>query len=780
MDRRHQESIVPVTAISVVQMVSGPPVQRAVPEEYVLTDLIIRAMEARDGRELEFVLKAYLPFLALPTGSSGKCFLLDLLGLTSTSIRSLEDTDLEGLIEKVRVSETSSQVLTVLEEITVVAHAIVGAGEVLLRGVVSGSTASGVAQLLTWPLKEQAEAYSLLFPSAIDESYCSLVHKTVKKLVEFTSRAKERLPELADALRLKVRQTSTNVESDHAQTVDRLDLRIAALRKEIATLESRIKQLSKSERRGPKEVEARELLKARESALERDNQRRDQILSEIETRSRDLGMKMDVFESNLADVQQVISDCQKSIETIEVSASAIDLPEDGVRLFVPVLIVGLSRKGRLDTVVYPPSVLIKEAQKVGLRRDFIDSLSAASDELAQVARLCEEQVSNDVSMKKTIRDSSEVRNVLALKNTRVMIREGSKLLLADGLVKESILSQIESLLLGFPERTFTLAATPPAGAEMIPGKAADSMVSFHVRDELGASVGHAVFETADLRVEGNEQGVIKVRLWSGSHKGRITAPRHRDKPIEFSLQSAANVIIPVVLSPLSREEGIDRALDQLVERAERIDQVRKRLWDAFEAHGETLLSIPAYRSTLTELLSELGYDPEPWISEAKKKKGMVKRFLKRDDRVDALRRDILRIAEDSKQAGGIMLLSALLVRLDGMGWTTDIDEVSSILDGLSRDELIEGLAVIEGGARLVKFVPVGLTDDPQKILSLAAEKDGRLTTEDAVVGLGWTEERVRNALELLVSNGVAKVQKSYSQSTQYWFPGLRAPVQGPE
>jgi hypothetical protein len=152
---------------------------------------------------------------------------------------------------------------------------------------------------------------------------------------------------------------------------------------------------------------------------------------------------------------------------------------------------------------------------------------------------------------------------------------------------------------------------------------------------------------------------------------------------------------------------------------------------------------------------------------------MIKRFLKRDDRVDALRRDILRIAEQSTQSGGIMLFSALLVRLDAMGWTTDSNEVTSIIDGLSHDGLIEGVTVIEGGARLIKFVPVGLTDDPQKILGLAAMKDGRLTPEDVVVGLGWREERVRNALGLLVSNGVAKVQKSYSQSTQYWFPGLR-------
>ena len=120
-----------------------------------------------------------------------------------------------------------------------------------------------------------------------------------------------------------------------------------------------------------------------------------------------------------------------------------------------------------------------------------------------------------------------------------------------------------------------------------------------------------------------------------------------------------------------------------------------------------------------------------------------------------------------------MLFSELLVRLDDAGWGTHADEIEDIIGDMTKEGLIQGLSKIEGGALLVEFVPVALTDDPQKILSLAATNDGRLSIEDAVVGLGWTEERVKNALELLVHNGVAKEQRSYSKSTIYWFPGLR-------
>ena len=119
-----------------------------------------------------------------------------------------------------------------------------------------------------------------------------------------------------------------------------------------------------------------------------------------------------------------------------------------------------------------------------------------------------------------------------------------------------------------------------------------------------------------------------------------------------------------------------------------------------------------------------------------------------------------------------MLFSELLVRLDDLGWSTGSEEIEGIINEMSKEGLIKGLSPLESGALLVEFVPVELTDDPQMILDLAAQNDGRLTLEDAVIALSWTEERVSNALNLLISNGVAKEQRSYSKSTQYFFPGL--------
>jgi len=126
---------------------------------------------------------------------------------------------------------------------------------------------------------------------------------------------------------------------------------------------------------------------------------------------------------------------------------------------------------------------------------------------------------------------------------------------------------------------------------------------------------------------------------------------------------------------------------------------------------------------------------------------MVKRLLKRDDRIDGLQRDILRMAEESKKSGGIMLFSELLVRLDDLGWSTGSDEIEDIINNMSKEGLIQGLSPLESGTMLVEFVPVALTNDPQLILDLAAQSEGKLSLEEAVIGLGWTER------ETLVGGG---------------------------
>ncbi len=774
MDQDRRQTIVPVTGTSSARLPDGRSVEQAVPEEYVLADFVFRSIGARNGRDLEFLLKVYLPVLVVQSPKAGKCFLIELLGFAATPVRVLRNPSLDSLLKKVEGAATDAQIQECLDEALEAARNIAGAESVTLRGVLSEPAAGGVSQLLGWPLRNGPEVHAIVLSPVIQSSASDEASEMVRTAAGSLEAAETQIPQLTETLRAKTRQFIAAHEKDVSEVLARLDLRIDTLQREVSSLESRLKQTSTSraEKGGTKGTELLELLGARETALKRDLERKNKTVTEARVASRGLLLKMESMESEMSTARETMSRCRMNLENLEVSAFGLDLSQGGAVLLIPLVLAGFSKKGRLDIAVYPPSRLLIDRQKIGLRREYVDSMSEASREITQVSSWCEERANSDVALRKMIRDASQMYNLLALRNTKLMIREGAKMLLADGLIKESALADVDSLLSGFHEQVLT--TTAPVSPKMGSGKAAECRVEFHIHDDAGAPVGHAVLELDGVSSEADTKGLVIMFVETGLHRGRVTAPGHRDQPIEFHLTGNADAVIPVVLPQMSHEERLGDALDKLVERARRIDKIRDRLWEAFQAHGETLLNIPAYRSALVELLSDLGYESEAWIVEATKKKGMIKRLLKRDDRSEALRRDILRIAEESKQSGGIMLFSTLMVQLDDLGWTTNADEIESAIQEMSREGLIEGMTSLEGGARLVKFVPVSLTDDPEQILGLAAQKEGRLTIEEAVVGLGWAEERVKNALDLLVNNGVAKVQRSYSQSTQYWFPGLRS------
>jgi len=437
---------------------------------------------------------------------------------------------------------------------------------------------------------------------------------------------------------------------------------------------------------------------------------------------------------------------------------------------IPFIMVGFSKKGRLRVVVYPPSYLSSIDQQVGRRRDYVHPLTANSG-LSSITDELTRRANSDVGFRNFLRTSSKRNNLLAIGITRSLIREGGKSLQSDGLVKRNLLDEISGIISGFPESK--KKPMKPSKVSTLSGADATCFVRFHVHDDSGKPIEGALLELGAFLLRSDAGGVIKASLPKSRYEGVIRANDYHDKPLEFTLSSTSNLVIPVTLDPFSDEERLKIRLDKLMERARYIDEIRDGLRDAFLKQGRTLLSIPAYRSAFEELLTELGYEPESWIAEATKKKGMVKRLLKRDDRFEGLRRDILRLAQDSKESGGIMMFSEFLVRLDSLGWATKSKEIENIVTSMTKEGLIQGMTRLENGTRLVKFIPVELTRDPTQVLGLAAKRDGRLTIEDVVVDLGWTEERVTNALDLLAENGVAKVQRSYSKSTIYWFPGFR-------
>ena len=776
MDSLTRQLIVPVMATRSTRLADGQPVKQAVPEDYTLAAILINALATKDDNDIEFVLKTYLPIRVVPSTLSSGCFLIEYQGMSSASIVSHQEISFKDLLERVRGIHSSSELLDCIGDCLSVVNVVSSAVSQEHLGVLSGPLAACVSQMLEWPTKERLEEYALILPKLLKDSDVEKCAKALQETFRVLQNAGSVLSRVDKEVASQMRNIVSEQESLTSTKLTRLNQRINVLRKEVANLESRIEQMtardSSAGKRSSKKQEIETTLKGRKEALKRDIARREEILTQNQETFRDLLIQQKELHSRTESAQSRIEDQHRLLhEAFLVACSGVGPDKDGVTLMIPFIMVGFSKKGRLRVVVYPPSYLRSIDQQVGRRRDYVYPLAADSG-LSSITDKLTRRANSDVGFRNFLRTSSKKNNLLTIGVTRSLIREGGKSLQSDGLVKINLLDEISGIISGFPEsrkKPMKLGKVSP----LLSGTGATCFVRFHVHDDSGKPVEGALLELGAFLLQSDAGGVIKAPLPKSRYEGVIRANDYHDKPIEFTLTSTSNLVIPVTLDPLSDEERLTIRFDKLMQRARHIDEIRDRLRDAFQKQGSTLLSIPAYRSAFEELLTELGYEPESWIAEATKKKGMVKRLLKRDDRLEGLRRDILRLAQESKESGGIMMFSEFLVRLDSLGWATKSKEIENIVTSMTNEGLIQGMTRLENGTRLVKFIPVELTKDPTQVLGLAAKRDGRLTIEDVVVGLGWTEDRVTNALDLLAENGVAKVQKSYSKSTIYWFPGFR-------
>jgi len=765
MDLESEVLIVPFTASRSLQLAGGPPMEQAVPEDFALAVMLLRALEERNGNDLEFVLKAYFPVLVVESSVPNHHFLIELLGISSSEITPMLDTGINSVVERVKSSKESSELVKCIRDARGLVTSTTSADEITMPGLVSGPLATGMAEAMDRPSRSYIEPYAIILPEVLSKKKAVESAKKLRETSQVVAAADRLLSELQDSIHSRVKHIIESSQAGVSDSVERLQQRIDVLRKEVENLDFRLEQ-----KRADEATDLRRTKNARVSALKRDETRLKSLLGRTDSISGELHEHQALLNADIEKVRTELGRQREKLDEILVPARGVEIESETAFLLLPFIIAGFSKKGRLKISVYPPSRLMEEPQRVGRRREFVDVLRSTSDAMDNIAGILAKRANSDVDLRKTIRSFSKKHSLLAARSARKLIREGVSSLVSDGFARESVLEDIETLLSGLPEHALKVKQRIPARAV-----AADGLcqVKFHIHDDSGNPIEAAFVELGVFRAESDSKGVVRASLPRSSYEGTVSSSGFREKTLEFTLRSADDVVIPIVLSPLSKEEYLDKELDGLLERAERIEQIRERLWEAFEKQGTTLLTIPVYRSALVELLSELGYEPEAWIAQAKKKRGMVKGLLKRDDRTEGIRRDILRLAEESKQAGGIMLFSELLVHMDDKGWATNPDEIQQILGSMSKEGLVQGTTKLESGALLVQFVPVSLTSDPQQILSLAAAGDGKITIEDAVVHLGWTEERVNLALDLLVENGVAKIQKSYSKSTQYWFPGLR-------
>ncbi|TFG06566.1 hypothetical protein EU538_10060 [Candidatus Thorarchaeota archaeon] len=763
MELPENDAIVPASVTHEILLDVGPSMEQSVPEDYALASLLLRTLQTRDANEFEFLMKTYLPIVIEP-GGVGQLALVERIGISAVSFTPVTQFQMEDI--DVSNITGPDDLLLIMNRLVEELSQVERKRSTTVLGLLHGQMAKGVVATLSLPTMESMEAYAVELPPVLDNEESEPLSQLLSTVYD-VHRSGE-LVQLLSQFEGAVQATLERPGQAETPKVQRLKARIEHLQREISTIQSRIEAIDRD--LDSRQEELRRMLKNRQSALERDQKR----LADLTERNRGVAKALKRAFEKLRDsvdrVTGIYQDVEQRVSEILVDSEDVPTVEGPLSLLLPFYLLGFSKKGVLQVSVVPPLHYRETGQKVGIMRDFVDTLNPMNEGLVELASRLEKAIDRNPSLVQQIRVFSRSKNLLALDTTRNMIREGGSLLVAEGVARESIIHKLDELLKAIPSKKIELKDRQTL---ILPDDGTGTKVTFHVSDEAGTPIERAQLHIADLRVTSDSMGRAVVRLPQSSYSVQVMARGFRSKSIDFSIDREGALSIPIKLTALTREERLEAALGELEARAGDIERIRKRLRDVFQKQGETITSIPAHRDALVELLTELGYNPEAWIAEARTRKGMVKRLLERDDRRDALRRDVLRVAEESQESGGVMLLSQVLMRMDRLGWDANSEEIESVIKELGDDGLIEGISVLESGAKIVNFVPVELTDDPQAIISLASKRAGMLTIEDIVSSLGWTEARVRNALDLLVQNGVAKQQRSFSKSTRYWFPGFR-------
>ncbi len=134
---------------------------------------------------------------------------------------------------------------------------------------------------------------------------------------------------------------------------------------------------------------------------------------------------------------------------------------------------------------------------------------------------------------------------------------------------------------------------------------------------------------------------------------------------------------------------------------------------------------------------------------------------------------VLMKGADLKEVAEVQLPMASLysdILQDYPDWNLSMKKFVKIVKKMAKNGLISEVQKLSTGFYMVLFHPLELTEDPSRLLQFA-KTTGVLTKEEVMTKLGWTEFRVKEALDFLVERKMAKMDKSYRLGTRFYFMG---------
>ena len=197
--------------------------EQAVPEDYVVAGMVLRAIEQREGRELEFILKCYLPVAIADSPFPNRSYLVELLGLTSETIIGHRRFDTASLIEEIESSTETKTLLKCVKDARALVASLRITERSTLLGLMSGLMARGIAQILERPMRNQIENYEVILSGLLKQKDFQKSIDILQETAATLSSVEETVTHLIELITTKVESTVEQSSAESAPVLQRLE-----------------------------------------------------------------------------------------------------------------------------------------------------------------------------------------------------------------------------------------------------------------------------------------------------------------------------------------------------------------------------------------------------------------------------------------------------------------------------------------------------------------------------------------------------------------------------
>ena len=204
-----------------------------------------------------------------------------------------------------------------------------------------------------------------------------------------------------------------------------------------------------------------------------------------------------------------------------------------------------------------------------------------------------------------------------------------------------------------------------------------------------------------------------------------------------------------------------------------VKQLEIKLTKFAQTHHKAIAKDPAFRHKFLSMCAPLGVDP------LTSKKSFWS-FLQMGDFYHELAVKVAEVCYAYRSRnGGIMSIKEVQNILVRRGTKFRLNEVVTnyseediVLAIEKLKQLGSGFRIVKvGGTRMVVSVPTELDNDHVQVIQLAQDVGGGITVDMVSDMIGWEDDRVKRALDLLLSEGMAWIDK-YEGLEFYWFPSV--------